>query len=85
MPVPKDRNDAAYFAPLEELKLQDNTQLFLGLIHHADEDGTRRRVEAAEKVVKKFGVATECGMGRTPPEELESILKICAAVSAPYS
>lgn len=85
MPVPKDRTDAAYFAPLEGLKLQDNTQLFLGLVHHADEEGTRRRTEAAEKVVKKFGVSTECGMGRTPPEELDGILKICAAVSAPYS
>ena len=85
MPVPKDRTDAAYFAPLEALKLQEHTELFLGLVHHADEEGTRRRIEAAQKVVPKFGVATECGMGRTPPEELDGILKICAAVSAPYS
>lgn len=85
MPVPKDRDDAPYFAPLKALRLQDNTELYLGLVHYKDEEGTRRRIQAAKEVVKKFGVATECGMGRTPPEELGDILAICAAVSAPYS
>jgi len=85
MPVPKDRADAAYFAPLKGLQLQDNTELYLGVVHFGDEEGTQRRIQAAKGVVKKFGVATECGMGRTPPEELGSILEICAAVTAPYS
>lgn len=85
MPVPKDRDDAAYFAPLKALRLQDNTELFLGLVHFKDEGGTQRRIQAAKEVLQKFGVATECGMGRTPPEELGDILAICAAVTAPYS
>jgi hypothetical protein len=40
-------------------------------------------MQAASQVVKQFGVATECGMGRTPFPELASILQISAAVSEP--
>lgn len=84
MPVPKNRDDAAYFTPLEKLKgLLGQTQLYLGVVHAGDEEGTQRRIRAASKVVKKFGVATECGMGRTPLAELASILQISAAVSSP--
>lgn len=85
MPVPKERDDAAYFAPLKTLRLRGNTELYLGVVHYKDEEGTRRRIKAAKEVVKEFGVATECGMGRTPPEELGDILAICATVTAPYS
>ncbi|MCJ1466738.1 hypothetical protein MMC07_005358 [Pseudocyphellaria aurata] len=87
MPVPKDRTDEAYFAPLRDLRLSDDTELFLGLVHAHDERGTRARIRVAQETVPglKFGVATECGMGRTPADELDSILQISAAVSAPYA
>ncbi|MCJ1258529.1 hypothetical protein MMC24_006362 [Lignoscripta atroalba] len=85
MPVPKDRADAAYFAPLKGLRRPDTTELYLGVVQFEDEEGTRRRIQAAKEVVKEFGVATECGMGRTPPEQLAGILEISAAVSAPRS
>lgn len=84
MPVPKDRTDAKYFAPLEKLALHDETKLYLGLVHANDYEGTVKRIEAAQKAVQAFGVATECGMGRTPAEELDSILEISAAVTAPH-
>ena len=83
LPVPKDRQDAAYFAPLKGLKDLGQTELYLGLVHAQDEAGTRLRIQAASEVVERFGVATECGMGRTPPTELVSILQISAAVSEP--
>lgn len=38
-PVPIDRDDDAYFAPLESLLLHEGTELYLGLIHR--EDGAR--------------------------------------------
>lgn len=84
VPVPKARVDEAYFAPLRDLQLGD-TRLYLGLVHFDDLDGTRRRIEAAAEVLqgREFGVATECGMGRTPGEQLDSILAISAAVSRP--
>jgi hypothetical protein len=87
IPVPKDRDDAAYSEPLRRLELgvgsPDETKLYLGLVHANDEEGSRKRIEAALSFVKGFGVATECGLGRTPVEELDSILSISREVSGP--
>src|ERR1043166_1791309 len=48
MPVPRDRSDGAYFAPLEALALKAPTELCLGLVHHTDGvTGTRKRIAAA--------------------------------------
>jgi methionine synthase II (cobalamin-independent) len=65
VPVPIARNDAAYFAPFANLRLHTETELFLGLVHHADGvEGTKARIRAAEKFIPKFGISTECGIGR---------------------
>ena len=74
LPVPKDRTDDAYFAPLGDLSLPAETALYLGLIHHADAAGDRARIAAAHKVVSRFGVATECGWGRTDPARVPGLL-----------
>src|SRR6478752_4476154 len=67
MPVPRDRSDDAYFGPLRRLELRPGTQLCLGLVHYTDGiAGTRRRLATAEKYVKNFSIATECGFGRRP-------------------
>ena len=82
MPVPKDRLDAAYYEPMEGLFLQ-GTELYLGLVHAHDEYGTRLRLEAAQQVYPDItGVATECGLGRSSPEDFQSILEICASITA---
>lgn len=87
LPVPKNRDDKVYFEPLRTLGLgvgtPAKTKLYLGLVHANDENGTRRRIEAALSVVKDFGVATECGLGRTPAVELDSILSVLRQVSGP--
>jgi hypothetical protein len=88
MPVPKDRDDLAYFAPLQKLVgslERGHTELYLGLVHPHDEEGTKRRICAAGEagVGMTFGVATECGMGRTRVDELDSIFEITEAVSEP--
>src|ERR1700754_1768103 len=60
MPVPADRTDDAYFAPLADLHLQPQTELYLGLIHRADgEAGARERIAAAGRHVTGFGIATD--------------------------
>ena len=65
MPVPIDRSDDAFFAPLTGLRLQPSTELYLGLVHAQDGvEGTRRRMEAARKYVPEFGIASECGISR---------------------
>ncbi len=81
MPVPKDRADNEFFEALQHLS--QGTELILGLAHYDDLDGTKTRIETASKSVKSFSVSTECGMGRTPPEQLENILSILATVSTP--
>ncbi|MEV4003058.1 hypothetical protein [Actinomadura sp. NPDC049753] len=82
MPVPRDRADEAYFAPLSTLPLPAETTLFLGLVHVTDGlEGARARIDAARGAVKTFGVATECGMGRRPPEQIPGLLDLHAAVA----
>jgi hypothetical protein len=85
MPVPIGRDDDAYFAPFAGLQLDPETEVFLGLVHHADGvEGARRRMRAAEPYVAAFGVATECGIGRAhTTEEIEAIFDIHAALTAP--
>lgn len=79
MPVPKNRSDREYFEPLERLGLVE-TELFLGLVHGQDCEGTRERIRVANKVVTDFGISTECGCGRCDEEELLSILDIMRSV-----
>jgi hypothetical protein len=82
MPVPIDRSDDGYFAPLRELKLGPATRLYLGLVHFTDGvAGSRRRLAAASKVVSDFGIATECGFGRRAPDTVQQLLKIHAEVA----
>ena len=82
MPVPRNRDDDAYFEPLSDLKLQPGTRLVLGLVHYTDGvEGTRRRIGAAEKYAKDFMIATECGLGRREPDTIPRLLEIHAEVA----
>jgi hypothetical protein len=75
MPVPRDRDDGDYFAPLAGLRSEGDTELYLGLIHLTDGiEGTRRRMLAAQRIVMDFGVATECGLGRRAPNTVPELL-----------
>ena len=68
MPVPKDRTDSAYFRPLARLEpFRKLPSLILGLIHYDDAAGDEYRIAAAREFVPMFGVASECGWGRTDP------------------
>lgn len=78
-PVPRDRTDMAYFAPLQRLKLAAKTRLCLGLVHYTDGiDGTRQRLKAAQQFVSEFAIATECGFGRRDPETMRKLLHLHA-------
>ena len=74
MPVPKGRTDDGYFAPLENLRLRPETELYLGLIHHDDTRGDAARLAAARRHARVDGVATECGMARGDPARLPALL-----------
>jgi hypothetical protein len=70
MPVPRNRTDDAYFAPLQGLKIGDTT-LYIGLVHYTDGvPGTLRRLETFKRhYAGPSGVTTECGIGRRPPDQ----------------
>ena len=77
MPVPKPRDDEAYFAPLDNLRLRSGTQLYLGLVHLGDGvAGATRRMTAAGRFVKGYGIAAECGLGRRPAETSPAVLAL---------
>lgn len=82
LPVPIERDDSEFFAPLVDVRVPENTELYLGLLHHEDgEEGAGRRIAAASTAVDRFGVATECGFGRGPSERTSSLLDLHAAVT----
>ena len=74
LPVPKDRNDDAYFAPLAELELSMGTDLYLGCVHHNDHEGNARKLDLALQHTDIAGIGSECGWGRGNPENLNAIL-----------
>jgi hypothetical protein len=83
LPVPIERDDDEYFAPLASVSWPADTEVFLGLIHHEDGvEGALRRAGAASKVVAEFGVATECGFGRGPSERTATLLDLHETVLA---
>lgn len=83
MPVPRDRSDDAYFAPLNDLTLPAETECYLGLVHLTDGlSGAEQRIAAARAHVASFGVATECGFGRRDPATIPALLDLHAALSS---
>ncbi|MEE2745499.1 MAG: hypothetical protein VX617_01320 [Pseudomonadota bacterium] len=75
LPVPKERADIEYYKPLSRLNLDNNTELYLGLVHMTGGlEGTKERVDAALGFVKHFGISTECGLGRRSKETIPDLL-----------
>jgi hypothetical protein len=84
LPVPADRDDDAFYAPLQGLRLSGDTELYLGLVHVEDGvEGTRQRMNVARKFVPDFGIASECGIsrGRRPDLAVE-FLRVYAGAAA---
>lgn len=74
LPVPRDRTDEAYYAPLRGLVLPPGCTLYLGLLHHQDRAGDLARAARARAAVGDFGYATECGWGRTDPQRVPGLI-----------
>ena len=75
MPVPQDRSDSAYFQPLNDLTLPGDCEPILGLIHFDDAAGDKARMDTAQSFLPSFGIATECGWGRTDPARTPGLLE----------
>ena len=83
LPVPRTRDDSAYFAPLQRLQLRPETEVFLGLLHFTDGvEGAQRRLKAAEAAVHRdFGLSTECGLGRRNDDTIPKVLQLYDVMS----
>jgi hypothetical protein len=57
-------------------------EVYLGLVHYTDGvEGARRRINAAERYLSEFGVATECGFGRRPShQDVMRLIKLHADI-----
>jgi methionine synthase II (cobalamin-independent) len=65
----------AHWQPLADLALEPKTEVYLGLIHAEDgADGARARSALASDFLPRFGLSTECGLGRHSAEQLEAVL-----------
>ena len=74
IPVPRARTDDGYFRPLQNLSIDRDIELYLGLIHHDDEAGDSARIATARNYLDDFGMSTECGWGRTDPARVPGLL-----------
>jgi hypothetical protein len=85
--VPQSRSDEAYFAPLRELQVGPETELYFALVpyHPADQPpGTTaeqaRLIDAvladSRSGTREWGICTECGMGRAATEEIPTLLDL---------
>jgi hypothetical protein len=75
---------ASYLAPLSQLYpalVKHGCELVLGLVHAQDLNGTRERIKEARKLAPTSAVATECGMGRTPQDQVADLMAISALVA----
>jgi hypothetical protein len=82
LPVPQNRDDDAYFAPLEHLAVPERCELYLGLLHLDDGvEGALRRIRTAQRHRAHFGIACECGLGRRPTESIPAWLALHAKVA----
>ncbi len=86
MPAPPGPPSDAFFAPLAELALQPQTELYLGLLHEGEgADVARDRIRVARRYVEGFGIATDCGWGRGDSDVVEELFELHRATSEPLS
>jgi ubiquinone/menaquinone biosynthesis C-methylase UbiE len=83
--LPLTRDDPGTFtAPLADLRLHPETELYLGALQPGEgADDTRRRIEAAAEAVDEFGLATPCGWGRLPPRLVPELIAAHAGLTRP--
>lgn len=74
IPVPQGRAEPEFYKPLRSLNVSPDTRIFLGLVFQGDPDGDQLRISVAKEYLADFGVATECGWGRTDPDNVAGLL-----------
>ena len=83
MPVPRNRTDDGYFAPLADLRMGAG-KVFIGLVHLTDGTaGSLKRLAAFRRHYQgPHGVATECGWGRRKAATIPALMQVHREVAA---
>ena len=89
--VPQYQRDASYFAPLADLRVADETELYFALVpYHAAEQEpgtTEAQVELvdAQLAGREWGICTECGMARAERDEIPGLLDLHREIVATHA
>ena len=92
--VPQSRSDQGYFAPLRDLRVGPEAELYFALVpyHPTDQaEGTTakqvRLIDAAlaesPSGTRDWGICTECGMGRAAVEDIPTLLDLHREILEP--
>jgi ubiquinone/menaquinone biosynthesis C-methylase UbiE len=86
VPLARDRTDGGFVAPLRELRLHPETELYLGALQPGEiAETSRRRLETARGLAPEFGLATPCGWGRLPPRLLPELVSAHVELTRPVA
>ena len=75
LPVPRHCTGNDFFLPFRDYRGSDVTKVYVGMIHHNDVAGDKKRIEVASRYIDNLGVASECGWGRAEPKTVASLLE----------
>ena len=86
-PMPRERTDAAYLTPMLDAGLDSGTQLYVAWCIPATACAAPvPAVPTAQQVLQReFGIATECGLGRSQPGAVAATLQLHADLAAPVT
>jgi hypothetical protein len=80
--VPQHQRSPEYFAPIADLDVGDRTELAFALVPYHPTDQAPGTTEAQVELVderlgdRRWGICTECGMGRVAREEILDLLEL---------
>ncbi len=84
VPLPHERLDNAFVAPLRDLRLPPETELYLGMLDPgAPNEALEPAAAHAHRLAGEFGLATPCGWGRLPPAQLPELIAAHVRASRP--
>jgi hypothetical protein len=80
--VPQYQRESSYFAPLAQLSVGDETELYFALVPYHPEQQEQGTTDEQVRLVdeqldgRAWGVCTECGMARAEREEIPTLLDL---------
>lgn len=89
--VPQDRSDDAFFAPLGQLDVPAETEVYLALVPYhpaAQEAGTTaEQVRLVDSYLagREWGICTECGIARVERAEVPALLDLHQEILSTYA